>query len=196
MKWQKNTIIWKQTKFFMELLTLKIPGFNPPPPTRNWWDQKLVQDHEIEPYLWVMYRTLRTCSLPCSVGLIIKSPQVETKQSLKCYTLWWKLSISESVAIPRVATTSDTTIICSSANIRRHYQPSQTHNSLGNMNDVVRVGVKVAVHHRTEGLDLLTHCQGLVITLILTITRLSLRCGTRHKVKERRNQQYIALWHS
>lgn len=80
-----------------------------------------------------------------------------TKQSLKFYTLWWKLSLSESVAIPRVATTitditSDTTIIGSSANIRTHYQPSQTHNSLGNMNDVVRV----AVHHHTEALDLVT----------------------------------------
>lgn len=133
----------------MELPIPKIPGFHQSP---NRWDQKLVQDHEIgtvimshAPY-W--YRTLRTCSLQWSVGLIIKSPQVETKQSLKFYTLWWKRSVvSDSVAILRVATrstdtTSDTTIICSSANIRRHYQPSQAHNSLRNMNDVVKVGVR------------------------------------------------------
>lgn len=132
----------------MELPLPKIPGFHQ---SSNLCDQKLVQDHEIGTVLMshapYWYRTLRTCSLQCSVGLIIESPQIETKQSLKFYTLWWKWSVSKSVAIPRVATTStdttgDTTIIRSSANIRRHYQPSQTHNSLGNMNDVVRVGVR------------------------------------------------------
>lgn len=111
--------------------------------TKNWFRITRLEPTVLMSHAPYWYRSLRTCSLQCSVGFIIESPQVETKQSLKLYTLWWKRSVSESVAIPRAATTgTDTTIICSSANIRIHYQPSQTHSSLGNMNDVVRVGVR------------------------------------------------------